>query len=1177
MSEKLPQPNLILPKKGPQTTEEVEIDPISSLQFQDIYQIDVSGPDGNRGMDGHSYYGSEGGFLSFQAGADGKHGHPGQPGMPGIDAGHITVGLRLAQTEPETRWGLPYDRHTLLQGHFKRPSAQRQNASADLQLAFNPELLLHANGGQGGRGGDGGRGQDGARGYHGRNATRYSNGGNGGPGGDGGDGGRGGDGGLGGDGGDIVVGVPAEQSHLLMLVEAEVKGGEGGGGGTGGQGGDGGPGGSGGSSYSWRERAGNDSNGNPRYVTRSNSGGISGRRGANGRRGGDGYKAADGPDGSITLVLQNAQGQPIQKARHCFDLAITHYVLRDAYGDQIWEPGERIYLSELTVQNTGQIPLPPQRNAYLYLRNNDRILSEAIALRLPPSLAPGAAYTFAEELAVHLRRPKDSEITEEPFRTTATIDPGAVMGGIQKTFRNARRNTDLPVQFPIHSGPIYGHHAIAKGEATRIKWTLANHSATDQGYLSEMKRQIETHFRFIPSEDPDALPWEHILLFDKFGRRMDIPEGLVQEVPLLFAKEEAEAANNILEQAAFIAIHPDARPMTTAMSISELRFAHPDHPDSLERIQIPAFQVRVAKKYLKTPGSDILLVINKDTHIRTVQDVLAYYKMLGSEVDIWDVAHYGLLNLEHQQENGRSLMQDFEGKTVLILNNDFKSNQGSEVYSSQLVDKRQFLRAANDYGINFYLLGRTEFQGEDIRDALQIPSSEPESISWYDGRRATRRALKRRIEEGIQTDEGVLSAPLGDIALPVDNFSNRAIGWRASGRLFLWARWRFSAKRLRKKTEQLLQLLQKRYPHERFIGVYDWDVKEKGLVLGGLWGKVEWGSVIFRQGPHRLHGGRMVSVRASEKSLVDGSFFKTPDAPFQLAIGLTIWESRELFERFLTEQSEVLTDPASRATFHRAVMYHIAAEQANLRMFKWTSLSSKELEKNLVFFRLLTSFSLGFNDITSPQAEFFGNVFAHALALNESFGYKLNFLFPRHRNLRLTRLVRRMVKDWVDRNFDTSGELKRMDRKLWERNVEQKAAFLTGMERRKDQILERLREDVGTWQARGEALLQRYLGDVEGGERSKNQAYSRANFEAIKLSDLSRQNWLDHFEDSETEMIRDMTYFLQRTEIEGRETWQVQMEKGSAETPFEDGFADNEVAMADTVQPDSGMEGQVVE
>lgn len=1124
-------PNHSKAQSGTQTVEGVSIDPFSGQDAPSIYQLSVSGPHGLRGRDGQSHLHPAGRGNWGKDGAPGVDGDPGREGSHGTAAGSIELSLSLSQDSPTSRWGLPYDGEVQLSAQAAYPNQRRKQLRADLDLPFNGEIHLAATGGNGGRGGDGGKGQDGGRGANGRNATRMSNGSNGGDGGVAGDGGDGGTGGHAGHGGSIDVVVPAGQEHLLILAKGQVQGGDGGDGGQGGGSGSGGRGGRGGSSYSWRESAGTDSNGNRQYRTRSNSGGFNGSAGSKGSRGYQGREGQDGRNGNFSFKAGNTEQAFAQR----YALQLVDYEFQDAYDDHILEPGERIYIKRLTVRNTGKMPLPSKRHVYLLIRNNQRILSDPLALKLPTSLGPGQSYTFTEELSLVFRRPTAQEITHQPFKATALLDPAAIMGGVQKSFDEAHLRRELPIRFPVEISPLQGHHSIGKGQATRIAWTVTNVSSHNLGQSSSLKREIETFFHLDQFQEGNALAPEHILLFDEGGRQIKLEEGFDQIIALLNAHSTEKEPDSVLEQIAFIGIHPDAKAMTTARSLTELRFAHPDEVDALEMIQFSPFQIRVAKKYNKTPGSDILLVINKDTHVATVEDVLGYYQQMGSQVDIWDISHYGLLDLEHRQENGKTLMQDFEGKTILVINNGYSSNQSDEIYSHQLLDKRQFLKGTNDYGITFYVIGQTRKDRLNIKSQLNFPTIDAQSVSYFDSRKDLKKALEKRVEESIQEDDGVLSVPLGDVAGDVDNFSNRSFVWRVKSSF--WRRGSNSAEGLEKQAKKLLTYLEKEYPREQFFAVVNWTGKSDGR------DKDEWSTVTVRQAPHRIHGGRMVTINANEKSLVNGSFFRGADAPYHLALGLTIWESQEALKTFLNQDERLLSDGHALNAFYRACMYHIASEQANLRMHSWTRLSRKELEKNLVFLKMITSFSLQFNGPDSPQAQLFARIFATTLALVQVQHYKLNWLFPRHRNLRLTRIVRTMIAAWVERNFDTSDELKGINPRLWEKNEADKKIYKTKIEALHQKLVGQVKGRFPKWRSRGDAYLKTFLEGVEGGEQLENRVFEQREWDALQLSDEGLQRWLDRFEDNETSQIQALTFAMEKVEMEGKTQWQIQTEQ----------------------------------
>lgn len=122
-----------------------------------------------------------------------------------------------------------------------------------IEIPFHKEIVLTASGGKGEPGLDGRDGQPGMNGVHGTDATKYFDATNGANGGDGGDAGRGSNGGDGGPGGDIHIVTHESNTHLLMAVSWDIRGGQGGIAGMHGTPGAGGIGGRGGAGYTWEE------------------------------------------------------------------------------------------------------------------------------------------------------------------------------------------------------------------------------------------------------------------------------------------------------------------------------------------------------------------------------------------------------------------------------------------------------------------------------------------------------------------------------------------------------------------------------------------------------------------------------------------------------------------------------------------------------------------------------------------------------------------------------------------------------------------------------------------------------------------------------------------------------------------------------------------------------------
>ncbi|MGZ6479348.1 MAG: DUF7932 domain-containing protein [Bdellovibrionales bacterium] len=276
----------------------------------------------------------------------------------------------------------------------KTETVKEQIALSDLK-----SILIYAVGGEGGRGSDGYSGSSGSNGSDGSNGSNGSDGcppgdggrgGDGTNGGDGGSGGNGGDGGHGGNGGLVKVNTSPDQSELMLFVKISTAAGSGGAGGSGGSGGSGGRGGSAGSGGRGGSNTCKDDKGNPTNGP-DGSNGWNGSSGRDGNSGSSGYSGRGGGSGRSGARSYNlVAGANVQTFAAPFDLEITAATFIDDTADAILEPGERAYLSSLTVTNKGPMPSPAgQTIKFAFLNSSTLTIPAPLAISLAP-IAPGA-------------------------------------------------------------------------------------------------------------------------------------------------------------------------------------------------------------------------------------------------------------------------------------------------------------------------------------------------------------------------------------------------------------------------------------------------------------------------------------------------------------------------------------------------------------------------------------------------------------------------------------------------------------------------------------------------------------------------------------------------------------------------------------------------------------------
>lgn len=403
-----------------------------------------SGSEGEQGGDG------TGGQMAVHYGESGVSGDDGGHGMGGQDGMNGSNGVNGRDVILE------------LSGDTTKLCVANHSCSFSVKLGGEESegvLLVDC---RGGRGGDGGRGGFGGRGGNGGDGGKGALGGDGGHGGDGGmggDGGRGGRGGQGGNGGRCVI--EANDPRLLMLVEVDCRGGVSGKGSDGGKRGSGGKGGFGG------EGGGGESPGLR---------GKPGMTGPNGRDGDAGCDGLHGQDGGILWVVKSPnENQPLCKAATRFEpkvvsLNVTHCPPSCHNADDTFHPNERIAVSEITVVNSGGMPLPA--GAQLSIPSTETIQFELTTVELP-ALAPGEETVV--QATFHGRIfDQASPNSPGPFHSHATFAPRISLLG--RPFKNTTFEQKLTVLYPVNLAFVLSKRSVASGEVTTLEIGIQNTS-----------------------------------------------------------------------------------------------------------------------------------------------------------------------------------------------------------------------------------------------------------------------------------------------------------------------------------------------------------------------------------------------------------------------------------------------------------------------------------------------------------------------------------------------------------------------------------------------------------------------------------------------------------------------------------------------------------------------------
>ncbi|QDT09795.1 hypothetical protein [Planctomycetes bacterium K23_9] len=692
-----------------------------------IAKIEVFGRDGANGRDGRSYYQPPRG-----PGVNGHRGGDATPATRGQNAGAVDIQLAYSGGDRDSG-------RLILNGIVDTADDPPRDVSTPVAIGDSGYVYILGIGGKGGNGGRGGNGQPGSKGYRGRNATRFSSGGNGGPGGHGGNAGNPTDGVDGGTGADVTLTVGQWDQGLLMLVKGNLAGGDIGFAGEQGRGGKGGKGGDGGSSYHWTEtRTYRDSKGNTRTRTvfRSNPGGHRGRSGSDGA--GSIYRAKDGSPGCpglLQIEVTDLDGR-VGRYDSPYDLELNSFDIVGEYS--VLEPDSIVSVDNLTIRNCGGMPTPPNYDLRFFLNSDQWILHDDQSLQLRQSIAPGGRHTFdTQGLKFRIGDHVVDRPRRRPFQLRHWIDPHATMeSGINRPFRQFENGELARIRFPVELTAVTCLNSLAPGESTRVIWAITNvgEETFDHKYLH---RAIQTKLRLLGGD----LQLDLLRFFDHQDQAFDLLDDELK-VPLRNLKpgetRVLETRIGVKDDPAVVAYQGFAMGVT----LDQQRPASSEASEQFRCVDYRKAFVRVAERYLREEGSRFLLVANHRTDVNDINKWTQMADYFGSSLDVWDVSYYGFFDLVRAVEKDKSLLEQWRGMTIIVPNNYYETPAGQTVAFRQLA-KGQFLRAAADYDINFYVVGDSRTGGESMLQSALIPVSDDESPSQLKTQKDFLKQIKR--------------------------------------------------------------------------------------------------------------------------------------------------------------------------------------------------------------------------------------------------------------------------------------------------------------------------------------------------------------------------------------------------------------------------------------------------
>lgn len=868
----------------------------SDGETETLHLIDISGHSGQHGKAGLNHH-----TLPPGSGTHGQPGGSAGPSERGHDAG--SVDLHLHQV------GGPKVHLLQVSGTLRIDQDERELEIHNLAIKTDGYLFIEALGGRGGDGGRGGNGQPGATGSHGRNATRYRNGTNGGSGGNGGHAGDASDGSDGGSGGKVQISLSELELGLLMLVKGNLTGGSIGFAGQPGHPGIGGKGGQGGRSHSWTETQSyttHDGKRATRTVRRSNSGGRNGSRGHSGLP--SLYRAQDGHQGAagkLQILVTDSTGKRTTYPSP-FDLELTTFDV--AAETNVIEPDSLISIDQIEVRNSGGMPLPHNYPIRILVETDRWLHSSGSGLQLRQPLQPDETTVFTTDgIALRVSDYVVEQPRNRPFRLRHPVSPVAWMeGGIGRPFRQFPNSEDIEVRFPVEISNVRSLTSLAPGESTILTWAITNTSdeTFDQKHLV---RAVKSAIRIYPNNqqssnqqtadettDKDSKQTP-LVFFDPTDQEHDLQQTPFQQVVRQFRPGDTHTVRTRVG----ITANTDVNSYSEFSLAVDLHLQRPrssENSDQYRIVDCRKIQIRVSETYRRDADARFLLIANARTNSNEIQKWTKLADYFGSGIDIWDISYYGFLDLAKKLKHGESLLEQWRGMTIIIPNNYFTTPEGTTSAFAQLC-KTQFLHAAADFDINFYIVGDSQTSDSEQLATALIPVEQTTRQRTFTSPQVFLEEVSRWNQFTSKSQQVV-----GGDSSDVRDFADISLGslheLKITKRTFL-----FQPKKraLVRKAEALAKKLSREDPLHRWIVIHRYDTG-KTDTSWGFFRNRQLGTLELRRTLDSTKGS-IVHYKVESIDAIDRDFIESPANKHGVFLALKFEDKVDRFIRLVSERA----------------------------------------------------------------------------------------------------------------------------------------------------------------------------------------------------------------------------------------------------------------------------------
>ncbi|KAH8600119.1 hypothetical protein B0O99DRAFT_737601 [Bisporella sp. PMI_857] len=400
-------------------------------------------------------------------------------------------------------------------------------------------------------------------------------------------------------------------------------------------------------------------------------------RGSNGANGltGETYvtpllPGTDGPPGRGTIVVISKNGeQKFYETR--YQLELVGFDLEDENDDGVFEPGEHLFVRRIRVHNSGDMPSPSRQtrleivtsppHQLIPVRNNE-------GYTLIPPIPPKQSVTLRGSIKALIPEPVGQQLASSSDKREITVSLVATMPGVNRRLENFDMAKVVQVGYPLELESFDFLKTVGQGSQNKMTLGIHNRGRKTFGGGQISPRYAEVRLS-IPTSAGALLSsktWNHEII--RHVGQIQAGETIritVLSKILLTARDHSEAQI----QVTFSISKPGA------VTSGDIRPS-----DRLRVTQKINLDLQISASYRFEENASVLVVTNSNTKEYQFEALRQLIQSeLGLRVAVWNIALYGgLERLRDPSGNGNSettcVLNDFRGKTIVFLGNDFEFN-----------------------------------------------------------------------------------------------------------------------------------------------------------------------------------------------------------------------------------------------------------------------------------------------------------------------------------------------------------------------------------------------------------------------------------------------------------------------------------------------------------------------